>query len=146
MCCLKLLETFPDTDLLSASFSSFLVANRCSQAYQKLRVAHPMLCSPGTRDKVEMVALLHYLHQAARQLGCASLTPYMTELGTLSGTSRSMAYETKRDSFSPASLIRRTYTCITVGNSSCAICRASDRCACPSPQDNQRRQGTCLQE
>lgn len=57
----------------------------------------------------------------------------MTELETLSGTSQSMAYETKRDSFSPAFLIRRAYTCPMVGMMRPPVPFAvtHDRCAGP---------------
>lgn len=71
---LKLLETFPDTGLLSTPSLSSLVTNRCSQAYQKLRMAHPMVCSPGRRDKVEMLhCCTTCIRQALRQLVCAIL-------------------------------------------------------------------------
>lgn len=57
---LKLSETFPDAGLLSIPFRlnflvNVLVTNRCSQAHQKLRMAHPTNCSPGGRDRVEML-------------------------------------------------------------------------------------------
>lgn len=78
------------------------------------------------------------------------LTPYMTELETAyleqAMVGMGMAYETRRHSFRPASLIRRAYTCAVVGVIHLAepIAVASDRCACrPRKATNAGQERAC---
>lgn len=57
-----------------------------------------------------------------------------------------MAYETRRHSFRPASLIRRAYTCLVVGviHLSEPFAVASDRCACrPRKATNAGQERAC---
>lgn len=78
------------------------------------------------------------------------LTPYMTELEIpyleQAMVGMDMAYETRRHSFRPASLIRRAYTCPMVGviHLSEPNAVASDRCACcPRKATNAGQERAC---
>lgn len=68
---------------------------------------------------------------------------------TLSGTSHNMAYETRWESFSPAFLIRRAYTCLMVGviRPTVPFAMAADRstwCTCgPRHATNEAQKRTC---